>query len=99
MPSDEVAETNPSSYESNLERLRQVVERLEKGSLSLEHSLELFEEGMKLSESCDKQLAFVEERVKVLVSSKERLDQDDNPGVLFTRKDLDIEIHDIEGEK
>lgn len=99
MSSDEVAETSSGSYESNLERLRQVVERLEKGALSLEDSLQLFEEGMKLSQSCDRQLSSVEERVKVLVSSKDELDRGDSPGALFTRKDLDIEIHDMEGEK
>mgnify|MGYP003609079513 CR=1 FL=1 len=62
------SENQMTSYESNLARLRQVVESLERGSLSLEESLRLFEEGMRLSEVCDEQLAAVEARVKVLVS-------------------------------
>lgn len=56
------------SYETNLARLRQVVDSLERGSLSLEDSLKLFEEGMLLSGVCDGQLAEVEARVKVLVA-------------------------------
>lgn len=62
------SEKQMTSYESNLARLRQVVESLERGSLPLEDSLRLFEEGMRLSEVCDGQLAAVEARVKVLVS-------------------------------
>ncbi len=57
-----------STYETNLARLRQVVESLERGSLSLEDSLQLFEEGMRLSGICDGQLSEVEARVKVLVA-------------------------------
>ncbi len=78
-----MSDTTPS-YESNLARLRQVVEQLERGSLSLDESLRLFEEGMALSQLCDGQLAAVEERVKVLVS--ERGAQD-----LATRKEIDLE--------
>jgi exodeoxyribonuclease VII small subunit len=78
-----LSDTTPS-YESNLARLRQVVEQLERGSLSLDESLRLFEEGMALSQLCDGQLAAVEERVKVLVS--ERGAQD-----LATRKEIDLE--------
>jgi exodeoxyribonuclease VII small subunit len=78
-------------YESNLIRLRQVVEQLEKGSLSLEDSLALFEEGMALSRLCDSQLATVEERVKVLVS--------DHHQELSTRKEIDLEIINVEGVK
>ncbi len=61
-------DTDNASYESNLARLRQVVESLERGALPLEESLRLFEEGMKLSEVCDAQLTAVEAKVKVLVS-------------------------------
>lgn len=77
-------------YEANLSRLRHVVEQLEKGALSLEDSLKLFEEGMALSRLCDGQLAAVEERVKVLVSGQ-------HPQELATRKEIELEIIDLEG--
>jgi exodeoxyribonuclease VII small subunit len=76
-------------YEDNLARLRLVVEQLERGSLSLDDSLKLFEEGMELSRLCDGQLATVEERVKVLVSGQQ-------PPELSTRKDIDLEIINVE---
>lgn len=75
-------------YETNLARLRQVVDQLERGSLSLEDSLKLFEEGMELSRLCDEQLSAVEERVKVLVSGP--------PQELTTRKEIDLEIINLE---
>lgn len=78
------------AYEDNLSRLRQVVEQLERGSLSLEGSLQLFEEGMELSRLCDGQLAAVEERVKVLVSGP--------PQELSTRKEIDLEIINLESD-
>ena len=79
------------SYESNLQRLRHVVEQLERGSLPLEDSLKLFEEGMELSRLCDGQLAAVEERVKVLVSGPQSQE-------LSTRKEIDLEIVKVERE-
>ncbi len=61
------------SYETQMERLLAVVERLERGTLSLEQSLELFEEGMSLSRLCDQQLSDVEARVRVLVDGAQEL--------------------------
>lgn len=62
-----------SSYETHMERLLAVVERLERGTSSLDESLKLFEEGMSLSRECDQQLADVEARVKVLVDGAQEL--------------------------
>jgi exodeoxyribonuclease VII small subunit len=41
-----------ADFESRLGDLESIVERLEKGDLPLEESVRLFEEGIKLSESC-----------------------------------------------
>jgi len=54
-------------FEAKLEKLEQVVKQLEAGDLSLERSLELFEEGMALSAACRQQLEAAEERIEVLV--------------------------------
>jgi len=44
-----------------------IVERLEQGELPLDESVRLFEEGMKLSESCKKELNDAEGRIQVLI--------------------------------
>jgi exodeoxyribonuclease VII small subunit len=54
-------------FESSLERLDAIVAELEAGQSSLERSLELFEEGMTLAESCRAQLEAAEKRIEMLV--------------------------------
>jgi exodeoxyribonuclease VII small subunit len=55
------------SFEKNLERLDAIVRQLEDAELPLERALQLYEEGMKLSEVCHKQLEEAEGRVEILV--------------------------------
>jgi len=57
----------PDSFEKNLERLDAIVQELEDANLPLEKALQLYEEGMKLSEVCHKQLEEAEGRVQVLM--------------------------------
>ncbi len=56
-----------ASFEEQLTALEKVVERLERGELSLDESVRLFEEGMKLSEACKVELESAEGRIQVLV--------------------------------
>ncbi|WP_158792378.1 exodeoxyribonuclease VII small subunit [Granulicella sp. L60] len=56
-----------ASFEERLTALESVVERLERGELSLDDSVRLFEEGVKLSEACKKELETAEGRIQVLV--------------------------------
>lgn len=55
-----------AKFEDNLTALETVVERLERGDLSLEESVKLFEEGVKLSNACKGELDAAEGRVQVL---------------------------------
>lgn len=55
------------SFETCLEELEKVVKELEGGDLSLERSLELFERGMSLSDTCRHQLEAAETRVEMLI--------------------------------
>ena len=55
------------SFEKGLERLEKIVQELEQGDLPLERALELFEEGMKLSGNCRRQLEEAENKVELLV--------------------------------
>ena len=56
----------PASFEKNLERLDAIVRQLEDADLPLEKALQLYEEGMKLSQVCHKQLEEAEGRVEIL---------------------------------
>lgn len=55
------------SFEEQLKALESVVEKLEGGDLSLEDSVRLFEEGMKLSEACKKELDVAEGKIQAIV--------------------------------
>ena len=54
-------------FETALQRLEEIVKALESGELSLATSLELFEEGIKLSHFCHSKLDEAERKVEVLV--------------------------------
>jgi exodeoxyribonuclease VII small subunit len=57
----------PETFEKNLERLDAIVRQLEDTELPLEKALQLYEEGMKLSGVCHKQLEEAEGRVEILL--------------------------------
>ena len=61
-----------ASFEEQLGELEKVVEQLERGELSLEDSVGLFERGMQLSEACKSQLANAESRIQVLLNPREK---------------------------
>jgi exodeoxyribonuclease VII small subunit len=60
-------EEAPLSFESGLQQLETIVKEMESGELPLERALELFERGMKLSDTCRKQLEEAESRVEILM--------------------------------
>ena len=62
-----------ASFETCLDELEKVVRQLETGDLPLERSLELFEKGMALSETCRKQLENAETRVEMLIRKDGKL--------------------------
>jgi len=60
-----------ANFEDHLTQLETVVERLERGDLSLDESIRLFEDGMKLSTACKAELEQAEGRVQVLVEGRD----------------------------
>ena len=64
--------SHKSGFEEQLAELEKVVEQLERGDLTLEESVALFERGMELSEACKGQLANAESRIQVLLNPRER---------------------------
>jgi exodeoxyribonuclease VII small subunit len=59
-----------AKFEEQLKGLEGIVEKLEQGDLPLEDSIKLFEEGVKLSEACKKELEEAEGRVEILLKQK-----------------------------
>lgn len=59
-----------ASFEEKLTSLEAVVDRLERGELSLEDSVRLFEEGVSLSTACKVELEKAEGRIQVLVETQ-----------------------------
>jgi exodeoxyribonuclease VII small subunit len=55
------------TFEASLAELETIVKEMESSELPLERALELFERGVKLSETCRKQLEEAETRVEMLV--------------------------------
>ena len=55
------------TFETSLEELERIVRELEHGELPLEKSLELFEQGVKLSRECQDRLNQAERRIEVLM--------------------------------
>lgn len=66
----------PQTFESSLQELEKIVRNLEDGDLSLEESLKLFEDGVKLSRECQERLNQAERRIEVLLK-----DEDGNPAL------------------
>jgi exodeoxyribonuclease VII small subunit len=69
-------------FEKKLGRLEDIVEKMETGELTLEDSLKLFEEGVKLSRECNVQLNEAEQKVKLLLgvdTDGNAIERDFNP--------------------
>ncbi|MFH1059577.1 MAG: exodeoxyribonuclease VII small subunit [Pseudomonadota bacterium] len=58
------------SFEQSLNRLEEIVGRLEGEDLDLEVSLALFEEGVKLAEACGTRLDAAEKKVTLLIQDR-----------------------------
>ncbi len=51
------------TYEQAEKRLEEIVSKLEEGSISLEESMELYEEGVKLSDFCMQKLNSAKQKI------------------------------------
>lgn len=55
------------SFEAAMDRLETIVGELENGDVPLEQAIELFQEGMKLSQLCSQKLEQVERKIEMLI--------------------------------
>jgi len=53
-------------FEQAMQMLEKIVQQLETGDLSLDNSLQLYEEGIQLANQCQKSLTQAEQKVAVL---------------------------------
>ncbi|MCH7498856.1 MAG: exodeoxyribonuclease VII small subunit [Nitrospinae bacterium] len=57
-------------FEKAMSRLEHIVEELEKGELDIDKSLEIFEEGIKMSRVCSKKLNEAEQKIEKLTKNQ-----------------------------
>ncbi len=62
-----MAKAQQTNFEKSLSELESLVERLEKGDLPLEKTLEHFERGIALTRSCQQALKAAEQKVEILL--------------------------------
>jgi exodeoxyribonuclease VII small subunit len=60
-----------ATFEENVKQLEATVAKLEQGEVSLEDSITLFEEGMRLSAACKEQLEAAEGKVQILMRQRD----------------------------
>jgi exodeoxyribonuclease VII small subunit len=66
-------EDSLAKFEECLQRLETVVKEMERGDLPLEQSLKLFEEGVALSGSCQKELEEAEGKIEILIKQNGKM--------------------------
>ena len=73
--------TKDVKFEDALSNLESIVEKLERGELSLEESLAAFEEGIRLSRICSKQLDAAEKKIEILIKGEDGELKTENFGI------------------
>jgi exodeoxyribonuclease VII small subunit len=77
-----------AKFEERLSRLEELSEKIKDGNLGLEEAVSLFEEGIKLAKSLEKDLSKVERKIEILINQPEK---DKEEPVLELFPDLDKE--------
>lgn len=62
-----MAEKKEMSFEESLEKLEEIVKKLETGEVPLDEAITNFNEAMKLAKTCDEKLKSAEEAITKLV--------------------------------
>lgn len=61
-----------ADFEKSIKDLETIIEKLSTGDLSLKESVELYEKGVKLSKSMEKQLNENEKKISIILEDKEQ---------------------------
>jgi len=62
------------NFETTLKKLNTLVEKMEKGGLTLEDSLKHFEEGVKLIRTCQTILTEAKQKIEIYNKEKDQLE-------------------------
>ena len=62
---------NKTTFETSLKRLEEIVSSLEKGNVSLEDAISLFEEGIRTAKACREKLKTAEKKIKELIKNSD----------------------------
>lgn len=65
------------TYEQAYKRLEEIVEKLQNGSVPLEESMKLFEEGTKLANFCNSKLNAAEQKFTQLITENSESDNNE----------------------
>jgi len=57
-----------NDFEKSFQQLEKIVQRLESEELPIDESLELFEEGIRLSRFCNQKLEEVEKKIELILA-------------------------------
>ncbi|AFK86930.1 MULTISPECIES: exodeoxyribonuclease VII small subunit [Thermoanaerobacterium] len=60
-------------FEESMDKLDDIVKKLEDGNLSLEESFKLFKEGLELSQKLNKALNDIEGKITMLINENEEI--------------------------
>jgi exodeoxyribonuclease VII small subunit len=63
-----MARTRANEFEKAFQQLEKIVQRLESEELPLDESLQLFEEGIRLSRFCNQKLEEVEKKIELILA-------------------------------
>lgn len=64
------------NFEELIEKLEEITNKLEKEQLSLDESVKLFEEGMKISKDCNSKLEDAEKRITILINDNNEIKEE-----------------------
>ena len=68
---------NSANFEEQIKKLEHLVAQLETGNLSLEDSINAYEEGVKIAQNCQLTLKNAEQKVEILTKQGEELVKQD----------------------
>ncbi len=70
-------DTSGITFESALKRLEEIVKLLEQENITLDETIKLYEEGMKLSDFCMKRLTEAENKIMVIKQKDKGIELED----------------------
>lgn len=63
------------SFEEAMEKLEEIVKKLEEGGVPLEQAIDYYQQGMKLSKLCGEKLSQVQEKMTNILTDEKPLDE------------------------